>query len=216
MRKHKFGFTIAKRFLGLTPTTVFLFMLFGVMAEAERVDLVQPTSRSKEDTTDEAEMSAQATMHAWYEEKGTIYEVHSRVSSDVYAGPESTDKEYNCTAWIKGTADQFVKAIYPTENLKLKKKADSEGREYHEGRYKSSGGVAYSGIKKHPVSHVTVSATQERTRSLVLYDDGSYYDLVYSPSQRVSSRARAEVKGVARNNASATLAHFWAEVESGG
>ena len=43
MRRHQFGFTIARRCLGFFLCVVFLLVLFGVMAEAERIDLVRAT-----------------------------------------------------------------------------------------------------------------------------------------------------------------------------
>ena len=67
MRRHKFGFTIARRFLGLALTTMFLLVLFGVMAEAGdhqtvgKVTVIPPTSKAKNDTSEEVEMRVQVT-----------------------------------------------------------------------------------------------------------------------------------------------------------
>ena len=220
MFRHQFGFTIARRCFGLSLCVVFLLVLFGAVAVAEKVDMVRPTSKSKDDNSDQAQMTVQATMHAWREKNVNTWYIHSKISSDVHAAHEEADSEYNCTGWIKGSADTYTQSVYPTENLKWKAKTDSQGRDYHEGSYTSPGGVAYSAKKKHPVSHTTVSPTQERTRALSLFDDGKYFDVVYSPSQlenyKVRPRARAEVKGTARNNLQATLDHIWVEVEGGG
>ena len=225
MRRDQFGFTIVRRFLGLALTPVFLFTFFGVMAEAGdhqtygKVTVIPPTNKSKNDNSDEAEMTVQVTMHAWYTTTTYTCELVSEVSSDVHAAHEKKNTEYNCTGWIKGSADTYTRAIWPTENLKWEEKEDSQGREYHEGSYQSEDGVAYSGKKKHPVGHVTVSPTQERTRSLSLSKDGRLILVAGSPSQidlDINPRARAEVKGTARNNVQATLAHIWAEVEGGG
>ncbi len=56
-----------------------------------------------------------------------------------------------CTAWVKGSADQYTRAIWPTENLGWDEKENSRGREYHEGSWKSEDGVAYSAKRKHDV-----------------------------------------------------------------
>lgn len=56
MRKHKFGLTIA----------LFLFMFFGAMAEAGKVTLIPYTEKTKQDTSDEAEMETTVTIEAWY------------------------------------------------------------------------------------------------------------------------------------------------------
>ncbi len=70
MMRHKFGFTIARRFWGLALTTMFLLVLFGVMAEAGghqtygKVTVIPATSESKNDSSEEVEMTVQATMHA--------------------------------------------------------------------------------------------------------------------------------------------------------
>ena len=224
MMKHQFGFTIARRFVGVALTMMFLFVLFLAMAEAETVTLIPATSKEKTDTSDEVEMRVQVTMHAWYTTTLYTCELTSEVSSDVHATHEKKNKEYNCTGWIKGSADTYTRAIYPTENFTkkkgtLKRKKDSQGRVYDEGSYQSADGVAYSGIKIHPVGHLSLPGGRERTRALTLSDNGRLIDVGHSPSQMdldINPRARAEVKGTARNNVQSTLAHIWVEVEGGG
>ena len=207
MRTHQFGLTIG----------LFLLMLLGATTEAQRVNFIPATSESKQDTTDEAEMRVQVTMHAWYEKQGNIYDVRSNVSSDVSAEPEGNDTEYDCTAWIKGSADTYSKATPQTENLKPRKQKDRQGQEYTGDSYNDD--ISYAAIKMHPVSHVTVSPVREKTRNLTLYDSGTLYNLIYSPSQleniedKYRPHAWSEVKGVARNNTRPTLDHFWVEVE---
>lgn len=51
------------------------------------------------------------------------------------------------------------------------------------------------------------------------HKDGRLVLIAHSPSQLdldINPRARAEVKGTARNNLQATLDHIWVEVEGGG
>ena len=223
--RHKFGFTIARRFWGLALTTMFLLVLFGVMAEAGdhqtygEVTVIPATSESNSDNSDEVEMTVQATMHAWYTTTSYTCELISEVSSDVHAAHEKKDREYDCAAYVKGSADQNTRAIWPTENLGWDEKEDSQGRVYHEGSWKSEDDVAYSAKRKHPVGHVTVSPTRESTRSLSLSRDSRLILIAHSPSQidlDISPRARAEADAVARNNTRPTLADIEAEVEGGG
>lgn len=53
--------------------------------------MVPAESKEKNDTSDEAQMRVQATMYAWYEQKGMLYEVRSEVSSDVHAAHAQID-----------------------------------------------------------------------------------------------------------------------------
>ena len=220
MRKQRVGLAIAKGFLGLALTTMFLFMLFGVIAEAEKVDLVPSTTKSESDDSDEIDSTVQATMHAWRETKGNDWHVHSKVSSDVYAAHEKKNREFNCTGYVRGSANKYKRAIYPTSNLKWERKKDSKSGTYHEGSYKSSDGIAYSAKKKHPAGHTSLFGIREKTRIFSLYRDGKFKEVLDSPSQlegyAVWPEAQAELDATARNNTGPTISDIDVVCESGG
>ena len=206
MRKQMFGLTIA----------LFLLMFFGAIAEAEKITLIPYTEKPKQDTSDEAEMETIVTMEAWYSPPDNgdgLHLIVGKASSDVYATYERNNTEYDCKAWIKGSGDTSKKSTPQTENLKPKKKVDSQGREYHEDSYDD--GFRYAAIKYHPVGHSKPWPwTPAVIRTLSLYDIGVVNRLQDSPSNIKSwPHSWAEVKGVARNNTRPTLDHFHVELQ---
>ena len=153
---------IARNIISLSYIPLLLLLVIGILsttAAAQSVGIVPYKEIKKYDTNLYRNITATVGHHAYRDDVPDEYGhylVHTSAWSSINATPAGDKTEYQCTAYIKGSANrrwnQPPNYGDPSIINQNRAQTDSQGRSYTGDRYWIGG--AYAGFKKHPVSHI--------------------------------------------------------------